>query len=141
MKKDVESYLRTQLASTFGRHREGTRDVDNQNTVEFMKLFHSLIDSPTIADYESRLATCERMSHEATEYLKRYWLNRHKERLNRNTAINTTLAHGTGSRTTGTSLRMASYAASRYGADNNNDHSAIAVFFAESRATAAASPW
>ncbi|KAG5952468.1 hypothetical protein E4U58_000787 [Claviceps cyperi] len=42
MKKDVESYLRTQLSSTFGRHREGTRDVDNQSTVEFMKLFQSL---------------------------------------------------------------------------------------------------
>ncbi|KAG6294166.1 hypothetical protein E4U46_006695 [Claviceps purpurea] len=74
MKKDVESYLRTQLSSTFGRHREGTRDVDNQSTIEYMKLFQSLIDSPTIAEYESRLAACERMSHEATAYLKRYWL-------------------------------------------------------------------
>ncbi|KAG6067505.1 hypothetical protein E4U16_008175, partial [Claviceps sp. LM84 group G4] len=60
----------------------------------------------------------------------------------RNAAINTTLAHGTGSRAAGTSLRMASPAASRYGVDNNNNnHSAIAAVFAESRATAAASPW
>ncbi|KAG6065757.1 hypothetical protein E4U16_000384 [Claviceps sp. LM84 group G4] len=41
---------------------------------------------------------------------------------------------------------MASPAASRYGVDdnnnnNNNNHSAIAAVFAESRATAAASPW
>ncbi|KAG6040053.1 hypothetical protein E4U39_007345 [Claviceps sp. Clav50 group G5] len=40
---------------------------------------------------------------------------------------------------------MASPAASRYGVDNNNNnnhnHSAIAAFFADARATAAASPW
>ncbi|KAG6024661.1 hypothetical protein E4U40_003144 [Claviceps sp. LM458 group G5] len=33
---------------------------------------------------------------------------------------------------------MASHVASHYGVDNNNNHSAVAVFFAESRATAAA---
>ncbi|KAG5956081.1 hypothetical protein E4U58_006757 [Claviceps cyperi] len=67
MSKDVISYLRTQLSAQFGRHR-----VD---------LYKALMDSPTVADYEIRLADCERMSPEATAYLKRYWLNNHKEKL------------------------------------------------------------
>lgn len=83
MNKDVESYLRTQMSGRpgFGRRREGTRYVDNPQTIEFMTLYHSLMKSPTIADYETRLVACERLSHEATAYLKRYWLNRHKEKL------------------------------------------------------------
>ncbi|KAG5950096.1 hypothetical protein E4U58_001774 [Claviceps cyperi] len=63
MNKDVISYLQTQLSAQFGRHRV------------------ALMDSPTVADYDIRLADCERMSPDATAYLKRYWLNNHKKKL------------------------------------------------------------
>ncbi|KAG6070050.1 hypothetical protein E4U33_004425 [Claviceps sp. LM78 group G4] len=79
--KRIISYLRTQLSAQFGRHRVGREYEDNDSTKEFMRLYTALMDSPTVADYETRLADCERMSPEATAYLKRYWPNNHKEKL------------------------------------------------------------
>lgn len=63
MNKDVESYLRTQLSSRFGRRREGTHWVDNESTIEFTTLYKSPMESPIVADYEHP-------SHEVTAYSK-----------------------------------------------------------------------
>lgn len=81
MEKDLKNYLQTQLSTQFGRCRDGRRLIENANTTEFMNLYTALMKSPTVAHYETYLAACERMSPEATAYLKRCWLNNHKEKL------------------------------------------------------------
>ncbi|KAG6110985.1 hypothetical protein E4U14_002627 [Claviceps sp. LM454 group G7] len=65
MNKDVLSCLRAQLSTQFDRHREGRAYEDNDSTTELIDLHRALMDSPTFADCEARLADCERMPHEA----------------------------------------------------------------------------
>ena len=81
MNKDVLAYVRSVLVAEFGRQREGNRWVDTSATLSFMKLYYKLLNSETNDEYQSNLRAIENMSKNAANYLRRYWLNNHAEKL------------------------------------------------------------
>jgi hypothetical protein len=79
--KDVLTYIRTSLDSKFRSIRNGTRWENSPAAEAVLQQYYTLLASRTDEEYEERLAAIRKTSQKLHDYLLRYWLNRHKEKL------------------------------------------------------------
>jgi hypothetical protein len=73
--------MRSVLTTESGGVRGGQRWVNSDSTTGLMRLYDTLLASPTVEECQVNLRTIERVLIKATAYSKCWWLNNHVTRL------------------------------------------------------------